>query len=402
MSIPRILLPAYHPSQAEIHRNLKRFNVLNCGRRFGKDIIQRNYASDGLLAGEPVVWYEPEYKSLMENWNWFTDTFYQLTKSKSEQEKRLDLKTGGFIEMWSLQDRDASRGRHYKRAIVNEAAKIPHLDYSWNAVIRITLADLQGGAMIGSTPKGLNYFKNLYDRGADDLQPDWASFHKTTYDNPYIVTSEIEEIKASTPELIFRQEILAEFINMEGSVFRRIQEAVKVEQIEQAIPGRQYAAGVDVAASVDYTVISVMDVQAKELVYLDRFNRVDYGTLEDRLSGVNDRFNLTSMSVETNSIGQPVIDALYSKGIPVIPFTTTSATKQSAITKLQSAFEHGEIGIINNSILIGELLSFESKRSPSGSFTYSAPSGMHDDTVMSLAIVWDGISAPPLFSSSRY
>jgi hypothetical protein len=87
-----------------------------------------------------------------------------------------------------------------------------------------------------------------------------------------------------------------------------------------------------------------------------------------------------------------VIDALYSRGLPVMPFTTTSATKQGIITKLQSAFEHGEIKILNNAVLIGELLSFESKRAPSGSFTYGAPEGMHDDCVMSLAIAWNSIS----------
>jgi len=34
-------------------------------------------------------------------------------------------------------------------------------------------------------------------------------------------------------------------------------------------------------------------------------------------------------------------------------------------------------------------LSFESKRNASGSFSYSAPDGQHDDTVMSLALAWD-------------
>jgi phage terminase large subunit-like protein len=288
-----------------------------------------------------------------------------------------------------LQDRDASRGRHYKRVVINEAAKVPHLEYSWNAVIRITLADMMGGAMIGSTPKGLNFFKTLYDRGADPLQPEWVSFHKTTYDNPYIAKSEIEEIKASTPELIFNQEILAAFVELEGSVFRRIQEAATVEPISEPAKDRQYVAGVDVAASVDYTVISVLDVASKQLVYLDRFNRVDYNVLEDRLSALYDKWHLTSMTVEVNSIGQPVIDNLNQRGMSIIPFTTTSATKQAIITKLQAAFEHGEIHIVNNPVLIGELLSFESKRSPSGSFTYSAPEGMHDDCVMSLAIAWN-------------
>ena len=382
----------FHPEQAKIYRSLRRFNVLDCGRRFGKDIIERNYACDGILAGEPVAWYEPEYKSLMDNWDWFTSTFYPLTKDKSEQEKKLTLTTGGYIEMWSLQDRDASRGRHYKRVVINEAAKVPHMEYSWNAVIRITLADMLGSAMIGSTPKGINFFKSLYDRGLDPLQKEWASFHKTTYDNPYIVKSEIEEIKASTPEIVFNQEILAEFVNMEGAVFRRIQEAAISEAISEPVKDHQYIAGVDVAASVDYTVISVMDVAEKRLVYLDRFNRVDYNVLEDRLYACYKKFGLMTMTVEVNSIGQPVIDHLQNKGMDIIPFTTTNSTKQGIITSLQSAFEHTEIKIINDPVLIGELLSFESKRTPSGSFTYSAPEGMHDDTVMSLAMAWYAVT----------
>jgi hypothetical protein len=98
-----------------------------------------------------------------------------------------------------------------------------------------------------------------------------------------------------------------------------------------------------------------------------------------------------------------VLEALGNRGIPITPFLTTSATKQAAVTALQSAFEHGEIGIINDPTLIGELLSFESKRSASGSFTYSAPDGMHDDCVMALAIAWWSISGENwTFVSSRY
>ena len=37
---------------------------------------------------------------------------------------------------------------------------------------------------------------------------------------------------------------------------------------------------------------------------------------------------------------------------------------------------------------MGELLSFESKKTSSGNFTYSAPDGQHDDCVMSLALAW--------------
>lgn len=371
--------------------------MLDCGRRFGKDIIERNYACEGLFANEPIAWFEPEYKSLLENWNWFCSTLQPITKRKSEQEKRLDLVNGGYIEMWSLQDKDASRGRHYKRVIINEAAKVPHLEYSWNAVIRITLMDLVGGAMLGSTPKGLNYFKALFDRGNDSLEKDWSSFQYSTYDNPYIPVSEIEETKRTTPELLFNQEILAQFISLEGAVFRRIQEVATMTQLEKPLDGHNYTAGVDIASEVDYTVICVLDIESKEQVFMDRFNRVDYPTLEDRLLQVYNTWHLSGMVVEANSIGRPVIDHLVQKGIGVTPFTTTNTTKQNIIQGLQSAFEHDSIKILDNPVLIGELLSFESKRSISGSFQYSAPEGLHDDCVMSLALAWYSVNGGGLW-----
>jgi phage terminase large subunit-like protein len=102
---------------------------------------------------------------------------------------------------------------------------------------------------------------------------------------------------------------------------------------------------------------------------------------------------MESMAIETNSIGQGVIDHLYARGMNIYPFTTTNATKDAAIKALQAAFEHGEIKIINDQDLIGELMSFESKRNASGSFSYSAPDGMHDDCVMALAIAWNAISS---------
>jgi phage terminase large subunit-like protein len=98
------------------------------------------------------------------------------------------------------------------------------------------------------------------------------------------------------------------------------------------------------------------------------------------------------MTIESNSIGQPVIDHMAARGLTIIPFMTTSATKQAVIQDLQAAFEHGNIRILKHPVLVGELLSFESKRSPSGAFTYSAPAGMHDDCVMSLAIAYEGLS----------
>lgn len=390
-----------HPAQKQVHTSAARFRVLSAGRRFGKTRLGVMECLDTASHGGIAWWIAPTYKVAQVGWKPLSRMARAIPGTTVKlADMEVQLSNGGTVAVRSADSPGGLRGEGLDFVVFDECAFMR--EEAWTEEIRPALSDKLGRALFISTPKGRNWFWSIYQRGING-EKGWASFTYKTTDNPYIPSSEVEDARKDIPELVFQQEYEAAFVDMEGSVFRRIQEAVKVEPIEEAQEGRQYVAGVDVAAAVDYTVITVMDVQAKQLVYLDRFNRVDYSTLEDRLAATNERFKLQSMTVETNSIGQPVIDALSNRGIPVQPFTTTSATKQSIITKLQSAFEHGEIGIINNQILIGELLSFESKRSASGSFTYSAPEGLHDDCVMACAIVWDAISAPPLFTSNgRY
>lgn len=362
------------------------------GRRWGKDILQRNVAVENLLQGKRHGWYEPVYKDTIENWDWIVNTLRPITKDKSEQERRIETTTGGVIEMWSLEDKDASRGRYYDYVTINEAAKIRHLEYSWNYVIRMILMDTQGSALICSTPRGYDFFHSLFVNGQDEQRDEWRSWQRTSWDNPYLARGELEEAKNTLPEITYRQEIMAEFITSDGMVFRRVHDAAVLQPIDEPEEGHQYIAGVDVAAAVDYTVVSVMDTASKDMVYMDRFNRVDYPVLEDRLESVYRRFKLTSMTIESNSMGQGVIDHLIRRNMRIIPFTTTSATKQTIIQGLQSAFEHGNIKILDNPVLVGELLSFESRKTPSGNYQFSAPEGQHDDCVMSLAMAYYGLS----------
>lgn len=386
-----LILPETHDAQQQILDEAKRFNVEVCGRRFGKTQLDIFEALPVVLAGDPVGVMFPTYKMLSEVWREFVNVFAPLKRNKNEQEHRLELVTGGVIEMWSAEAADAVRGRKYKRFIFDEIAMVPNILDIWNAIIRPTLVDLKGDAFFKSTPKGRNGFWQLFQLGQDENNKEWKSWQFPTSENPAIPASEIEAMKSTMPEIIFRQEILADFIDDSGGVFRRVQEAAVLDPQEPQ-DGRQYIAGVDVASSVDFTVVSVMDAESKEQVYMDRFNRVDYPVLIDRLDSVYKRYNLTAMVVESNSIGRPVIDELVTRGLNIVPFTTTSATKQAIIQSLQSAFENGQIQVLNDPVLIGELLSFESKRNASGSFSYSAPSGMHDDCVLSLAIAWHGLS----------
>lgn len=382
-------LPQLHDAQAQAVNNAARFNVLDCGRRFGKSTLLIDRIVDVAVEGYPVAWFSPTYKDLIEIWRELKVILAPITTRKNEQERRIELITGGVIEMWSLDNQDAGRGRMYKRVALDEIALVAKMMDIWNAAIRPTLVDYAGDAWFGSTPKGRNAFWQMYQWGIDPKMDEWRSWKFPTSANPFIPASEIEAMERTLPERIFRQEVMAEFVDDAGGVFRRVVEAATAKEIDSAVPGRQYIAGVDVASKVDFTVVCVMDVEAKELVYMDRFNRVDYNVLEDRLVALYKRFKLDSMTIEENSIGQPVLDHLMARGLNVQGFYTNNQTKHDIITKLRSAFEHGEIKILNDPILIGELQAFEGKQL-SSIWKYGAPEGMHDDTVMALAIAWRG------------
>jgi len=378
-----------HSGQLEVHNSDARFKVLSAGRRWGKTRLGVNECLDAASKGGRAWWVSPSYKTSEVGWR----PLRQIARKIPNAEVRLvdrmvTLPGGGFVAVRSADNPDSLRGEGLDYVVMDECAFMQK--EAWTEAIRPALSDRLGKALFISTPKGRNWFWENYQRGING-EEGWQSWTFPTVNNPYIEASEIEAAKRDLPELIFRQEYLAEFVDDSGGVFRRVQEAAILEA-QDPQEGRQYVAGVDVASSIDFTVVSVLDAESKEMVYMDRFNRVDYPVLIDRLEGTYHRYGLTSMVVEANSIGRPVIDELVTRGLNIVPFTTTSATKQTVIQNLQNAFENGLIRVLDDPVLIGELLSFEAKRNASGSFSYSAPSGMHDDCVMSLAIAWHGLS----------
>ena len=379
-----------HPGQLEVHNSDARFKVLSAGRRWGKTRLGVNECLDAAAQGGRAWWVSPSYKTSEVGWR----PLRQIARKLPGAEIRLGdriviLPGGGFVAVRSADNPDSLRGEGLDFVVMDECAFMQK--EAWTEAIRPALSDRQGRALFISTPKGRNWFWEVYQRGVNG-EEGWQAWTFPTANNPFIAKSEIEAAKRDLPEMIFRQEYLAEFIDDSGGVFRRVQEAAILEPREYE-QGKQYVAGVDVAASVDFTVVSVLEAESKEMVYMDRFNRVDYPVLIDRLESIYHRYHLTSMVVESNSIGRPVIDELVSRGLNIVPFTTTSATKQGIIQNLQAAFENGQILVLDEPVLIGELLSFESKRNASGGFSYSAPDGMHDDTVMSLAIAWNGATS---------
>lgn len=389
----RIKLPRPHEAQRGVIRNAKRFNVVNCGRRFGKTILGENRILRPALDGQPVAWFAPSYKLLLEPWRDILRPLRGIIARKNATERRIELATGGVIEFWSLDDPDAARGRKYARVVVDEAAMIPHLEQAWNAALRPTLADMAGDAWFLSTPKGMNWFWVMHTRGQDPAYEEWQSWTMPTHANPHIAPSEVEAMRRDMPERIYRQEVMAEFIPDAGAVFRGVMDSATATEQEEPVRGHEYVIGVDWGKLEDFTVFTVIDSTTGEMVHVDRSNRIDYRYQLARLYTLYRKFKPFKVVAERNSMGEPLIEQIAGEGIPVEAFLTTNDTKDAAIMGLAQAFERRELRILNDPMLIGELQAYEAERLPSGKFRYGAPSGMHDDMVMSLALAWHGISS---------
>jgi hypothetical protein len=386
--IPIEIYSDLHPAQFTVYENPARFRVVSAGRRFGKTWLAVTECLKVAMDGGRAWWISPTYKMSNVGWRPIRQVCSALDGvSVNKAERQAIFPGGGLVAVRSADNPDSLRGEGLDFVVMDEAAYIS--PDAWKEAIRPALSDRQGRALFISTPRGRNWFWDVYRRA--DIDKDWASFTYPTSANPYMPPGEIEAARAELPEITFRQEYLAEFVDSEGAVFRRIHEAAILDPLDGPLEGHQYSAGVDVASSVDYTVITVMDSATKEMVWMDRFNRVDYPVLEDRILSAYRRWNLDGMVVESNSMGQGVIDHLREHDLNIIAFTTTSVSKQDVIQRLQSVLEHGLIKIINDPVLVGELLSYESKRTNSGNYTYSAPEGQHDDCVMSLAFAVYGI-----------
>jgi hypothetical protein len=388
-----VRLPTPHTAQRQVEASARRFNVLCCGRRWGKDVLLERRAVKKLLKQpHPVGWFAPTYRMMQENYRALKNILAPVITRASETEHRVEVLTGNVIDFWSLDNPDSARGRKYGYVAINEAAMVKALMDAWNMVIRPTLADYKGCADFGSTPKGLNGFYELWAIAED--HPDWTRFKFPTDANPHIPPEEIRAMRESLPARVVQQEIDAEFV-ADGSYFQRVSERATLTDCDtpDQHTGHSIYGGLDFAMAEDYTVLTLGCRQCNRVVFWDRFNQIDYTYQRARIIDNCQRWAIAGLLPERNSIGQPNIELLAAAGIPVLwghdlkpGFSTTATTKPELIQALAGALEHDGFDVPAD--YADELRSYEINVTASGHNQFSAPEGQHDDRVMSLALCW--------------
>jgi hypothetical protein len=366
-----LTLPELHETQQRVVDGAKRFNVVDCGRRWGKSLLAINLLSEPALESCPTGYFAPTYKLLEGTFKECLVTLQSII-SKKHDNQFIELITGGSIEFWSLDNPNAGRSRKYKRVIVDEAAFVKNLWSAWTESIRPTLTDLKGDAWFLSTPKGKNDFYKLFTRGKSE--PDWVSWQMSTYTNPYIDASEVDGAKRDLPEIAFNQEYLAQFSDNVANPFGMDHISRCVYPLSQS-PTVCY--GIDLAKKHDWTVITGLD-QFGQVSYFQRFQKDWKQTGEAILS-----LPPGLICIDSTGVGDVIAESIAQARDTEL-FLFTARSKQQLMEGLAFSIQNRKITVLEGPMK-DELESFEFTYSRTG-VKYEAPQGLHDDCVCSLAL----------------
>lgn len=363
-----------HVGQQQIISSDARFKVASCGRRFGKTMMASYWLAmreDSAMDGHPVAYFAPTYKLLLDVWHTMLKQLRPVIRRANKTEMRIELSTDGIIDFWTLEDTNAGRGRKYKRIVIDEAAHARYLKDTWEQAIAPTLTDLKGDAWFISTPKGMNFFYELYAREGQSQFPDWKSFHMPSTINWRLPEEEIAARRTELPELVFRQEYLAEFVNFGAGLVKP--EHILESSLLLPIP---VVLGVDLAisekASSDFTSIVAMSRAKSGMVYILEVERHRCGFHEviERIKAAAARHKPIMIAIEQTQYQASVIQELARTTKLPVRGIRPDKDKVTRFLPLLTRYEQGMVRHNPTGVpawFRDELLSF--------------PNGEHDDGV---------------------
>jgi phage terminase large subunit len=184
------------PLQREVHKNLKRFNVLVCHRRFGKSVLAINelilHAVNNPLS--KLAYIAPTYRQGKAiAWDYlkqYTKPLMYLGGDKNETELRIDLWNGSKIQIYGADNSDSLRGLGFNGVIMDEYAIMA--PRTWTEIVRPAISDTLGWVIFIGTPMGHNQFWEVYDY-AQRGHPDWFGKMYRASETQVIPDSELKE-----------------------------------------------------------------------------------------------------------------------------------------------------------------------------------------------------------------
>ena len=380
-----------HPKQRvmvhDIINSDAKYHVACVGRQFGKSLMAINLSLYWMINSGPckVLWVSPVYSQTTKVQKEIMQAIGAsgLVKNCNYSDNYIRLKNGSEIIFRSAEKYDNIRGLTVDYGILDEAAFMK--EDAWKEAIKPVFLVRGKKVLFVSTPKGKNWFHELYQLARSNDYENYIAYTGSSYDTPYINKEEIEDAKRTLPTNVFQQEYLAKFIDSGGEVFSNLQSNIMPTWAQN---NSKIYCGIDLGKQEDFTVATFMTAEGK-VIDIYRANAQEWTQMTREIITRVKRYQATVM-IEVNSIGDVIYEQVKGQWADTHPFVTTSKSKNEIIEGLILDMNEDTIGIPDATLfppLLSELEVFTYEYNPkTRNIRYGHPSGLHDDCVISLAI----------------
>ncbi len=214
--MPNIVIP-YKPRELQnfLHKEIdkKRFSVLVLHRRAGKTVLCINHmlraALTNPLPNSRYAFISPTFKQGKATaWDYIKTFAGKIPGTKfNESELRCDLPNGSRITILGAENDQSLRGIFLDGCVFDETQSIkPTL---FPEVIRPSLADRKGWCVFIGTPKGRNYFYELYQKAKENK--DWYSCVFKASETNILDADELKAAQDVMSEDLYEQEFECSF-----------------------------------------------------------------------------------------------------------------------------------------------------------------------------------------------
>lgn len=220
--------------QKPIARSNSRFKVIRGGRRGGKTTLETENMSykaisktiNSALEGKNknVLYIAPtrvQARSII--WESFKVRLHGIGEfNESRLEIKVPTEDGLFatIHIGGWENRENYRGMpNVYHITFDELDTMRGFFLAWQEIFRPMLMDTGGTADFIGTPKKENPNLKRLEKQAE-TDDDWEAFHFTSWDNIEIPRPELEKAKQEMDIDTYRQEIMAEYVDNAGALFK--------------------------------------------------------------------------------------------------------------------------------------------------------------------------------------
>jgi len=392
-------------------RHQKQIEALNCrtddiiicaGKRGGKTALCAYESLKALLEGKQVLVVAPSYglcdRILEYLIAWTGRVFKGEIKINSRPPQKVITVWGAQLDCRSAEQPDQIMGKQYDVVVADECSKIPEKIYQ--RYIRPATGKEIGKHFYISTPFGRNWFWRAWRKAKEKK----GAFQWSSLENPYFEKEKWDLEKKELPELIFRQEYGAEFLE-DTMVFQGFPSCLREYSFpEKYNPNHLYRMGVDLGKYESFTAIEVMDMMTNRSVECLVFQG-DWGIQKQRITAMSDQYGQCPIWIDATSItvGDVYVQELGDAGYNITGYKIQSnISKRQLIEKLivliqnhSIIFPDDKIGTPDSQEANTQCRAYTYEMTPSGNLIYKAPQGEYDDCVMARALAcWEIEDAP--------